>query len=82
MEQIPAEESDSGLDGPSDADLAEMFGGGSPLRDEDSPIDASGSLPDLETFEKTLPTKTKVLMEELFRAKLNKVQRINPKKIR
>jgi len=39
-------------------------------------------LPSLEEAERRIPIKTKALMEELFRAKLEKVQKVNPKKIR
>lgn len=53
-----------------------------PVRDEDIIPDDGTELPELEVVESRIPEKTRVLMEELFRAKLNKVQRINPKKIR
>lgn len=39
-------------------------------------------LPSLEDVEKTIPDRTKALMDELFRAKLEKVKRIDPKEIR
>jgi hypothetical protein len=55
---------------------------GDPVREEDAPVDDSRPLPTLEEAEKTISPKTKALMDELFRAKLDKVQRINPKKIR
>ena len=53
-----------------------------PVRDEDGPVDDSRPLPSLADAEKAISPKTKALMDELFRAKLEKVQRINPKKIR
>lgn len=39
------------------------------------------SLPTLEEVEAMVPAKTKALMDELFRARLEKVKRINPKEI-
>ncbi len=44
----------------------------------------SGDRPllDLEEVEAMIPEKTKALMDELFRAKLEKVKRIDSKKIR
>ena len=68
--------------GPSEADLAEMFGGGVPVKEEDETVEAGSPLPDIEAVRQKVPVKTQVLMEELFRAKLAKVQRVNPKKIR
>lgn len=59
-----------------------MFGGGAPAREEDAEPEAGGELPDLDAVSQKIPIKTQVLMEELFRAKLEKVQRVNPKKIR
>lgn len=59
-----------------------MFGGAMPVREEDEVIDDGSELPSLEVVEARIPDKTKVIMEELFRAKLSKVQRVNPKKIR
>ena len=70
------------LDQPSAFDLAEEFGAAVPVRDEDIIPDDGTELPDLEVVEKRIPETTKVLMEELLRAKLTKVQRVNPKKIR
>ena len=52
-----------------------------PVREEDVIPDDGTELPSLDVVEKRIPEKTRVLMEELFRAKLNKVQRVNPKKI-
>lgn len=75
-------EADAGfIDAPSDFDLAEELGGGAPMRDEDVTPDDGTALPDLDVVTKRIPEKTRVLMEELFRAKLSKVQRVNPKKI-
>ena len=68
--------------GPTEADLAAMFGGASPLRDEDTPGEAGDPLPELDVATQRIPLKTQVLMEELFRARFDKVQRVNPKKIR
>ncbi len=53
-----------------------------PTREEDSIVDDSRPIPSLEDAEKAIAPKAKALMDELFRAKLEKVQRINPKKIR
>lgn len=80
------EENDGGVDGaldvPNDFDLAEEFGGAAPVREEDLVPDDEGELPDIDQLRKRIPEKTQVLMEELFRAKLSRVQRVNPKKIR
>ncbi|MBK1876527.1 hypothetical protein [Pelagicoccus mobilis] len=62
--------------------MAEIYGGAMPVREEDIIPDDGAELPDIEVVEKRIPEKTKVLMEELFRAKLTKVERVNPKKIR
>lgn len=70
------------IDGPSEFDLAEEFGASVPVKDEDLIPDDGTELPDVDVVKKRIPEKTQVLMEELFRAKLSKVQRINPKKIR
>ncbi|MBC2605391.1 hypothetical protein [Pelagicoccus albus] len=67
---------------PSDFDLAEELGATMPILEEDILPDDGSELPELEAVEKRIPEKTRVLMEELFRAKLSKVQRVNPKKIR
>ncbi len=76
-------ESEAGyIDAPSDFDLAEELGSAMPVREEDVIPDDGTELPTLEMVEKRVPEKTRVLMEELFRAKLNKVQRVNPKKIK
>lgn len=40
------------------------------------------NLPSLEEAAARIPAKTKALMDELFRAKLVKVKRIDPKEIR
>ncbi len=53
-----------------------------PIREEDIIPDDGAELPSLEAVEQRIPEKTRVLMEELLRAKLNKVQRVNPKKIK
>ena len=53
-----------------------------PIRDEDTAPDNDRPIPSLEAAEKQISPKTKALMDELFRAKLEKVQRINPNKIR
>lgn len=55
---------------------------GEPVREEDAPVEDGRPLPTLEEAEKAISPKAKALMDELFRAKLDKVQRINPKKIR
>ncbi len=39
-------------------------------------------LPSLSDVEKRIPEKTKALMEELFRARLETVKRIDPKEVR
>ncbi len=70
------------IDEMSEADLAEALGGAAPIRDEDVFEDDGKELPDIDVVRKRIPEKTQVLMEELFRAKLEKVQRVNPKKIR
>lgn len=70
------------VDAPSEFDLAEEFGAAMPVRDEDLIPDDGAELPELEVVEKRIPEKTKLLMEELLRVKLTKVQRVNPKKIR
>ncbi|MDQ8182468.1 hypothetical protein [Pelagicoccus sp. SDUM812005] len=70
------------IDAPSEFDLAEELGSSMPIRDEDIIPDDGKELPPLEMVEKRIPEKTRVLMEELFRAKLSKVQRVNPKKIK
>lgn len=79
------EDSDSGdyyIDAPSDIDLGEEFGSAMPVRDEDEIPDDGSELPDVEVVKKRISAKTQVLMEELFRTKIVKVQRVNPKKIR
>lgn len=58
-----------------------MFGSGSPEKEEDLPSDSDSEIPDMESSRKRVPEKTQVLMEELFRAKLDRVQRVNPKTI-
>lgn len=70
------------IDAPNEFDLAEELGSSMPVREEDIIPDDGAELPALETVEKRIPEKTRVLMEELFRAKLSKVQRVNPKKIK
>lgn len=73
---------DDYIDMPSDFDLAEELGSSMPVREEDVIPDDGTELPDLDVVTKRIPEKTLVLMEELFRAKLSKVQRVNPKKIK
>lgn len=70
------------LDAPSEADLAEMFGGAAPIKEDDYFLEDGGDLPDIENVRQRIPAKTQVLMQELFRARLDRVQRVNPKKIR
>ena len=53
-----------------------------PVRGEDAVISDDRPIPTLDEADKQIVPKTKALMEELFRARLNKVQRINTKKIR
>ena len=53
-----------------------------PVRGEDASVSDDRPIPTLDEADKRITPKTKALMEELFRAKLNKVQRINTKKIR
>lgn len=71
-----------GIDAPDEFDLAEEFGGAAPMREEDVVPEDGDELPDIDALRKRIPEKTQVLMDELFRAKLSKVQRVNPKKIR
>ncbi|MDQ8204573.1 hypothetical protein [Pelagicoccus sp. SDUM812003] len=59
-----------------------MLGSAMPVRDEDIVPEDGSELPDIDTLKKRIPEKTQVLMEELFRAKLQKVERVNPKKIK
>ncbi|EDY84890.1 hypothetical protein VDG1235_4524 [Verrucomicrobiia bacterium DG1235] len=69
------------IDAPSDFDLAEELGSSMPVREEDEIPDDGTELPNIDVVKKRIPEKTQVLMEELFRAKLSRVQRVNPKKI-
>jgi len=55
---------------------------GGPVHAEDETSDDDRPIPSLEEAENRISPKTKALMDELFRAKLDQVQRINPKKIR
>ncbi|MDQ8187558.1 hypothetical protein [Pelagicoccus sp. SDUM812002] len=82
FEYKDTEADDNFIDAPSEFDLAEELGSSMPVLDEDIIPDDGKELPPLELVEQRIPEKTRVLMEELFRAKLNKVQRINPKKIK
>lgn len=59
-----------------------MYGGPPPREEDATPADNASDLPSLEQAKPRVPAKTQVLMEELFRATLEKVQRINPKSIR
>lgn len=71
--------------GPAAEDLEAYFGAApsAPIKEEDEPLPMSDKpLPDLEYAEKRIPAKTKALMQELFRAKLDKVQRIDPRKVK
>lgn len=74
-------EDEAFIDQPDEFDLAQEFGAAVPVRDEDIIPDDGTELPELDVVEKRIPEKTRVLMEELLRAKLTKVQRVNPKKI-
>ncbi len=56
---------------------------------EEPPVDRASEtskqekpLPSLSEVEKLIPEKTKALMEELFRARLEKVKRIDPGQIK
>ncbi len=82
FENSETEADENYIDAPSDFDLAEELGSSMPVREEDIIPDDGSELPTLDMVEKRIPEKTRVLMEELFRAKLNKVQRVNPKKIK
>lgn|GEM_PF-2447865 len=70
---------------PSEEELGGYLGVEAPVaivEEETVPVGDGRPLPSLADVEKRIPTKTKALMEELFRAKLEKVQRIDPKEIR
>ena len=84
-EPLAAHEVDTVEEGPSDEDMAAYLGasGGNRIENEDEAGPSGGDeLPSLSEVENRIPVKTRALMEELFRAKLSKVQRINPKNIR
>lgn len=70
--------------GPSEEDMAAMYGGGRQAADEElSPAEADeASEISVEDAEKALPAKTKALMEELFRARVQSVRKVDPKRIK
>jgi len=81
-----ADPSDAFLDddpAPSEEEMAAYLGsaGSSSETGNDTEV-SDGSLPTLEEAVAMVPAKAKALMEELFRARLEKVKRIDPKEIR
>ncbi len=68
---------------PSEEEMAAYLGAAGSLSETGSKAETNdGSLPTLEEAVAIVPAKAKALMEELFRARLEKVKRIDPKEIR
>lgn len=68
---------------PSAEEMAAYLGAsGSPSETGSKTETSDGDLPTLEEAAAMVPAKAKALMEELFRARLEKVKRVDPKEIR
>ncbi len=68
---------------PSEEEMAAYLGAAGSTVETGSKAETSdGSLPTLEEAVAMVPAKAKALMEELFRARLEKVKRIDPREIR
>ena len=85
MEEQPAEvEAIGAEEGP---EVEQVFVGEPSLEKEDIVSDPNSDrdqspLPSLEEAEALISEKTKLLMDELFRARIQHVKRIDPKEIR
>ena len=83
-EPLAADEVATVEEGPSEEDMSAYLGASGVVRienEDEAGLSDADELPSLSEVENRIPVKTRALMEELFRAKLSKVQRINPKNI-